>query len=49
VTATRQVSGRIVVVDDVHTTGATLRACAQALRDAGATEVLGVTYARALG
>lgn len=39
---------RAVLVDDVHTTGATLDACAQALRQAGAEEVVGVTFARAL-
>jgi ComF family protein len=40
---------RVVLVDDVHTTGATLRACSQALRDAGAERVVAVTWARALG
>jgi predicted amidophosphoribosyltransferase len=38
---------RILVVDDVLTTGATLDACARALLDAGAREVHGVTWARA--
>jgi predicted amidophosphoribosyltransferase len=39
---------RTVLFDDVHTTGATLRACAAVLRSAGAEHVACVTYARAL-
>jgi ComF family protein len=39
---------RAVLVDDVYTTGATLDACAQALLEAGAREVVAVTFARAL-
>jgi ComF family protein len=38
---------RIVVIDDVCTTGSTLEACSTALRSAGAASVWGFTLARA--
>lgn len=40
---------RAVLVDDVHTTGATLDGCARALREAGAESVHAVTATRTLG
>jgi predicted amidophosphoribosyltransferase len=40
------VAPRVLLVDDVHTTGATLESCARVLRESGATWVAGVTYAR---
>jgi ComF family protein len=40
---------RAILVDDVVTTGATLAACAAALRAAGAREVTAVAYARTPG
>ena len=46
--ATGRAPPRALVVDDVHTTGATLDACARALRAAGARNVSAITYTRAL-
>jgi predicted amidophosphoribosyltransferase len=46
-TATTAVTGGVALVDDVHTTGATLTAAARALHRAGARQVVAITLARA--
>lgn len=45
----RKIEGkRIVLIDDVYTTGSTMEECAAELREKGAKAVLGVTIARAI-
>ena len=46
--ATADLPPRVVLVDDVHTTGATLDACAKALKERGAEWVGAATYVRTL-
>jgi predicted amidophosphoribosyltransferase len=43
-----EVPRSVLLIDDVLTTGATLTACAQALRSAGAVRVAAITFARRL-
>jgi predicted amidophosphoribosyltransferase len=48
VQASGPVPRKALLVDDVHTTGATLDACARALRAGGSARVAAVTYVRTL-
>ncbi len=44
-----EIRGRdVLLVDDVHTTGATMNECASVLKDAGASRVTALTIARAI-
>lgn len=45
---TRVTGQRVLLVDDVTTSGSTLEACAEALFTAGARQVYGLTFARAV-
>lgn len=46
--ASKEVQGKtMVLIDDIFTTGSTLSACAKSLFDAGATNVIAITFARA--
>jgi competence protein ComFC len=45
----RALPGRILLIDDVITTGATLAACTETLGQAGASEIAAIAYARTPG
>lgn len=48
IVTTGPVPPEVILLDDVHTTGATLEACARALRRAGVLRIAALTYARTL-
>jgi competence protein ComFC len=43
---TTQVEGKIMIIDDIYTTGSTLRHAAQVLKNVGADEIFSITIAR---
>jgi competence protein ComFC len=43
---TTQVVGKIMIIDDIYTTGSTLRHAAQVLKNVGADEIFSITIAR---
>ncbi len=42
----RKISKKILLIDDVYTTGATINECAKELKNKGAKKVIGITLAR---
>ncbi|HLO11948.1 MAG TPA: ComF family protein [Pseudoneobacillus sp.] len=42
----QSLSGKIMIIDDIYTTGSTLRHAAKALKEAGAEEIYSITIAR---
>jgi competence protein ComFC len=44
--ATTSISGKVILVDDIYTTGSTLRHAAKTLKEAGANEIISITVAR---
>jgi competence protein ComFC len=43
---TAQVTGKIIIIDDIYTTGSTLRHAARVLKNIGADEIFSITIAR---